>query len=199
MASAPERLRQWWGRLRPKDPYWDDFLHRPPADPRNVITSAILSAPAGSVFPHQTEVHDPAAMSGHIKELAKFFGADATGVSAPKGAGGNGASGEGEAGYPFAISCLVAAVEEVKEPAGIGGQFALQKCSVVHFNIAAYIRELGYRATVKTEDPDRYAAAAGLGTLDRDGRLVTKAHGRRVALSGVVLTDLPLVPDRPSS
>jgi hypothetical protein len=162
-----------------------------------VITPTILSAPTGSVFPSLTEVHDPTAMSGHIKQLAKFFGADLTGVSAVSGPEPATAAvaADGEPPYPFAISCLVAAVEEVREPAGIGGQFALQRSAFVNFNIAAYIRELGYAAAVKTEGTDDYAAAAGMGRLDRDGRLVSKQYGRKVGLAGVVLTDLPLTPD----
>jgi hypothetical protein len=180
MVSATHRLKQWWDRLHGTDPYWDAFLHRPPSDPRNIITPVILAAPAGSVFPQRTEIHNPAAMSGHIKELAAFFGADATGISSA------------------AISCLVSAVEEIDEQCGIGGQFALQKCAVVNFNVAAYIRELGYQATISTENAHRYAAEAGLGKLDADGRLSSRAYGRRIGLAGVILTDLPLSPDSAS-
>jgi hypothetical protein len=185
MAGATGTLKRWWERVRTRDPYWDGFLHRPPADPRNVMTPAILPGPGGNVFLNQTEIHDPAAMSGHVKELAKFLGADATGIAAEPA----------DAGYPFAISCLVAAVEEVREPTGIGGQFALQKCATVNFNLAAYIRELGYEAAVVQEDAHTRAAAAGLGTLDAGGRLVSRAYGRRVAIAGAILTNLPLVPN----
>jgi hypothetical protein len=198
MGTAAGAFKRWWGLVRSRDPYWDAFLHRPPADPRNVITPAILPGPAGNVFPSQTEVHDPGAMSGHIKELAAFLGADATGISAePPGEGERRtAAAEDEPPYPFAISCLVTAVEEVREPTGIGGQFALQKCATANFNLAAYIRELGYRASVVADGAHARAAAAGLGALDRDGRLVSHAYGRRVAVAGAILTDLPLVADK---
>ncbi len=197
MAARTATLRRWWERMRTSDPYWDAFLHRPPADARNVITPAILPGPSGSVFPNRTEIHDPAAMSGHIKELARFLGADATGIAAEAAARGEASPArEDTPAYPYAISCMVAAVEEVREPAGIGGQFALQKCATVNFNLAAYIRELGYNATVVGESAHARAAAAGLGTLDPDGRLVSRAHGRRIALAGAILTDLPLVPDK---
>jgi len=190
--GAVSGLRQWWERLRTNDPYWDAFLHRPPADPQNVITSAMLPGPAGSVFPTQTEVHDTSAMSGHLKEFAKFVGADATGVSAvPEAA----QKAEGSPGYPYAVSCLVQAVEEAKESTGIGGQFAVQKCAVANFNLAAYIRELGYEAVVQEEGAHAYAAAAGLGRLDADGKLNTQQFGRRVGISGVILTNLPLAAD----
>jgi hypothetical protein len=181
-------LRQLWDRLRTKDPYWDAFLHRPPADPRNVITEAIVPGPSGSVFPTQTEVHDTAAMAGHLREFAKFVGADATGVSAVHASGGE------TPAFPFAVSCLVGAVEEPKDTTGIGGQLAVQKCAVVNFNLAAYIRELGYEAEVHEEGAHAYAAAAGLGRLDPDGRLVSQQFGRRLGISGVILTNLPLAP-----
>ena len=190
MAGPAAGLRQWWERVRAKDPYWDAFLHRPPADPQNVITAAMLPGPAGSVFPTQTEVHDTVAMSGHLKEFATFVGASATGVSAV-GPGPNGAAPE----YPFAVSCLVVAVEEVTESTGVGGQFAIQKCAVTNFNLAAYIRELGYEAVVHEDGAHTYAAAAGLGRLDPDGKLNSPRFGRRVGIAGVILTNIPLKPD----
>ena len=186
MPGTTERIRQLWERVRKRDPYWDDFLHRPPADPRNVIAPVILDAPGGSRFPNITEIHDPSAMSGHLKELAKFFGADVTGVSAIRVESRD----SGEESYTFAVSCLVAAVEEPSQGAGVGGQFALQKSATVNFNVAAYIRELGYQATVDTDSSKghAYAAAAGLGKLDADGRLNASKYGRRVAVAGVVFT-----------
>jgi hypothetical protein len=196
MAGAAGGLRAWWERLRTRDPYWDAFLHRPPADPKNVITEAMLPGPTGSVFPTQTEIHDTAAMSGHLKEFAKFVGADATGVSAVKA---DQAADEAGPAYPFAVSCLVEAVEEVKVGTGVGGQFAVQKCAMVNFNLAAYIRELGYDAVVEEDGAHAYAAAAGLGRLDPDGKLVTPKFGRRVGISGVILTDILLAPDPPLS
>jgi len=42
---------------------------------------------------------------------------------------------------------------------------------------------------------EQLAAAAGLGTLDADGRLVTRELGTRVHVANVIVTDLPLAPD----
>jgi hypothetical protein len=195
MPGAAGRLKEWWERVRTKDPYWDDFLHRPPADPRNVITPAILSAPAGSIFLNLTDIHDPAAMSGHIKEAATFFGSDMTGIAAIPPGKSPGA--EGETDYTFAVVCLVGAVEEVRENTGLGGQFAVQKCATANFNVGSYIRELGYPATVTTERAHAYAAAAGLGRLDPDGKLNSSKYGRSVGVAGAVLTTIPLVADKP--
>ena len=63
------------------------------------------------------------------------------------------------------------------------------------FTLGAYIRELGYTADASEADRDRLAAAAGLGTLDSSGRLVTRQFGRNVHVADVLLTDLPLQAD----
>ena len=67
----------------------------------------------------------------------------------------------------------------------------------VTFSLAAYIREMGYRATNQLPgDEQRLAAAAGLGTLDAEGRLVTPRRSPRVHVADeVIYTDLPLAPD----
>ena len=163
-----------------------------------MITPLILSAPAGSVFPQKTEIHDPTAMSGHIKELATFFGADVAGIAAigvdppPSDERAPRLAASGEQAYSAAIICIVSAVDDLGNSNGIGGQFATQKCAVANFNIAAYIRELGYRAITTTENAEQYAAAAGLGEFDSGGRFSAQTYGRRIGLAGAVLTDLPL-------
>ncbi len=67
----------------------------------------------------------------------------------------------------------------------------------VTFTLAAYIREMGYRATNQLPaDQHRLAAAAGLGTLDAEGRLVVRKGSPRVYVADEVIhTDLPLAPD----
>lgn len=200
MARTGSRLQHWWDRVRSKDPYWDDFVNRPPADPRNIITDAIVAAEQGSVYGQQTEIHDPAAMSGHIKELAKYFGADLVGIAGltrdltPSPFPSN--EGEAEEEFRFAIVCVVGGEYDPQQAKGIGGQVALQKSAVVNFNVGAYIRELGFAATVSTACAHELAEAAGLGKLDERGRLVTSKYGNRVGVAGVVLTNLLLVPDR---
>ena len=58
-------------------------------------------------------------------------------------------------------------------------------------------REMGYRATNQLPgDEHQLAAAAGLGTLDAEGRLVTPRRSPRVHVADeVIYTDLPLAPD----
>jgi epoxyqueuosine reductase len=65
--------------------------------------------------------------------------------------------------------------------------------------LAHYIRGLGYQAIACGNDTVcsiPLAIDAGLGELARNGLLITPAFGPRVRLAKV-LTDLPLVPDRP--
>ena len=66
----------------------------------------------------------------------------------------------------------------------------------VTFVLSAWIRELGFRATsARDARAEPLAARAGLGTLDAEGRLVTREFGARAHVANVILTDLPLAPD----
>jgi reductive dehalogenase len=66
--------------------------------------------------------------------------------------------------------------------------------------MAAFIRNLGYKAITSTINRvalhTPMAMLAGLGEVGRHGMLITPQFGPRVRL-GVILTDLPLVPDAP--
>ena len=66
--------------------------------------------------------------------------------------------------------------------------------------LAAFIRNLGYRAIVSTINHvtlhTPLAMLAGLGDIGRNGLLITPKFGPRVRLA-TILTDLPLVPDSP--
>jgi hypothetical protein len=169
-----------------RDPYWDAFINRPPADPNNVIPHAFSQVHDGEANPVRTEVHSPNVMSSHIKELGRFYGADLIGI----------------VGLAPDQGCVIVSVlkadSDTRTAAGVGGQTPALKGLFATFTLAAYIRELGYRATrVFAEDnrAQRLAAAAGLGDLHADGRLVTRRFGRGVYVAEVIFTDLPLEPD----
>ncbi len=70
---------------RIKDPYEAFFLEAPPADPRNLMVNRIQAAPDGSVFAVKAETHTPEVMSGQIKDLGRFFGAEVVHVAATRG------------------------------------------------------------------------------------------------------------------
>ena len=176
------------------DPYWDAFINRPPADVRNTIPEIIGKAPEGNVFPTRAELHTPAVTSGHVKEFGLYLDAQRVGIAdlsrqAPELAHG----------YPFAVVCAVRAAYDPYAAAGVGGQAAVQVGQFVTFIVACWIRELGYRATMKLEVPreqrERLAVAAGLGTLNGHGRLTVPKHGTKIHVADVIFTDLPLVAD----
>jgi epoxyqueuosine reductase QueG len=72
----------------------------------------------------------------------------------------------------------------------------VQKGLFISFVLSAWIRELGFRATAAPHsDAEKLAAAAGLGRLNEEGRLVTGKYGTGVHVANVIRTDLPLAAD----
>jgi hypothetical protein len=191
----------WGGEDSHKDdPYWDFFINTPPADLANTVTEMIRSAPEGNVFPTKAELHTPDITSSHVKELATYLGTDLVGIARltppyPLPRGGED-KGEGDNVYPFAVICAVQADYDPRKAQGIGGQVPVQKGLFITFVLSAWIRELGFRATaVLDPNAEQLAAAAGLGKLNEDGRLITPQYGTRVHVANVIRTDLPLAPD----
>ena len=185
----------WVGKDSHKDdPYWDFFINTPPADLANTVTEMIRSAPDGNVFPTRAELHTPEITSSHVKELARYLGTDLIGIAQLDPT----ASGKADAKeiYPFAVICAVQADYDPRQAPGIGGQVPVQKGLFITFVLSAWIRELGFRATAALDpDAERLAVAAGLGTLNSEGKLVTPQFGTRVHVANVIRTDLPLAPD----
>lgn len=203
---------------RINDPYWDFFINTPPADLANTVIQMIREAPEGNVFPTKADIHTPEITSNHVKEMARYFGADLVGIarlgshqspssfsspsqsgrgveiSSPSPAGRE--KGDGVSEYPFAVICVVRADYDPRQAPGIGGQVPVQNGLFITFVLSAWVRELGFRATAKQLlNGDALAAAAGLGKLNQNGRLVTPEFGARVHVTDVILTDLPLAPD----
>jgi len=187
------------------DPYWDFFINTPPADLANSVPEIIRRAPEGNVFPTKADLHSPEITSSHVKEMARYLGADLVGIARldSKSAAsfsslpveGEG-KGDGDKPYPFGVICAVRADYDSREAPGIGGQVPVQNGLFVTFVLSAWIRERGFRATaVPDPDAERLAAAAGLGKLNPEGRLVTPKYGTRVHVTDVIRTDLPLAAD----
>jgi hypothetical protein len=173
------------------DPYWDFFINSPPADLVNLVTEMIRNAPEGNVFPTKAELHTPEITSSHLKGMAQYFGAEMTGIVKL-----NANDAGKDPSYPFAVICAVRAEYDPRQSPGIGGQVPVQNGLFITFVLSAWIRELGFRATVAPDpDAEKLAAAAGLGRLDANGRLVTEKFGSKVHLANVIRTDLPLAPD----
>jgi hypothetical protein len=195
---------------RKNDPYWDFFINTPPADLANTVTELIRNAPPGNVFPTKADIHTAEITSSHVKEMARYFGADLIGIvglpspSSQAGEGNTAANqlasasshANGNEQFPFAVVCVVRAEYDPGTAPGIGGQVPVQNGLFITFVLSAWIRELGFRATA-LQDPEaeKLAAAAGLGTINADGRLVTRQYGTRVHVANIIRTDLPLAPD----
>jgi len=170
-------------RLPKDDPYWEAFINRAPADSNNLIPHGFKQVRPGGVNPIKTEVHSPNVMSSHVKDLARFYGADLVGIVRL------------QSQDRFGIVCVLKTDYDVREAVGIGGQTPALKGLFASFTLGAYIRELGYQADASDSECERLAEAAGLGELDADGRLVTRQFGRNVYVADVLITDLPLEPD----
>jgi hypothetical protein len=191
-----ERLLPW----RKRDPWWDDFINKEPNDPKNLVGLTVAAAPGGPVYGNKPEVHDTAAMTGQIKGFAEFLGSCLVAITNTDPAYLEDAPEDGSEGdtelYPYAIICAVKYEHDPNKARGIGGQLAQQKLAVINFQMRSYIRQLGYKASLRHPKSAEMAVAAGLGTIDKQGRFSAKRYGHRVWLGDVILTELPLVVDR---
>jgi hypothetical protein len=198
------------------DPYWDFFINTAPADLTNTVTELMRKAPAGNIFPTKAELHTPEITASHVKGMAQYFGAELIGIAKlddfsprplqPKADPPLAAAVEGkdegerkssEANdLPFAVVCAVHADYDPRTSPGIGGQMPVQNGLFITFVLSSWIRELGFRAmVVRDADTDALAAKAGLGTLDGQGRLVSRELGTGVFVADAIYTDLPLAAD----
>jgi hypothetical protein len=191
----------WPGKdSRPEDPYWNFFINTAPADLTNTVTELIRNAPEGNVFPTKAELHTPEITSSHVKEMARYFGADLVGIAKLPALDAPAILIEGDdkqnEDYPFAVLCAVRADYDPRKSPGIGGQVPVENGLFITFVLSAWIRELGFRATDKRDaDAEALAAAAGLGKLNAHGRLVTKQFATNVHVANVIRTDLPMAVD----
>jgi len=180
----------WPKKAHADDPYWDHFINTPPADLANSVVEMIRNAPDGNIFPVKADLHSPEITSGHVKELARYCGADLVAIARIDEQADDGQP------WPFAVVVAVRAEYDPRTSPGIGGQVPVQNGLYVTFVLSAWIRELGYRAHAELDPAaERLAAQAGLGRLDAQGRLVTPQYGTKVHVANIIRTDLPLAAD----
>jgi hypothetical protein len=182
----------WSGKDSHKDdPFWDFFIDTAPADLTNTVTELMRNAPAGNIFPTKAELHTPEITASHVKGMAQYFGAELIGVAKlDLNAAAN------PENLPFAVICAVHADYDTRTSPGIGGQMPVQNGLFITFVLSSWIRELGFRATViRDADTDALAAQAGLGTLNGQGKLITREFGAGVYVADAIYTDLPLAAD----
>jgi ferredoxin len=214
-----EKLRSWRKTRMDVDPFRRVFGGGgSDENSYNSLYDIYKSLPEGKVNPNKIPVTDPARMARNIKEIARFFGADAVGITDldqayvySHRARGNPASGE-KNGDPIDLPhryaiCLGFESDYEKfltnnsrisdAEYGLGNIHSLQPT----FLLAAYIREMGYPARTHgygrfEVNPIPLAVNAGLGELGRHGMLIHEDFGSRLHLA-VVTTDLPLAVDKP--
>jgi epoxyqueuosine reductase len=157
---------------------------------------------------------DPAGVTRNLKKAATFFGAALVGVcqldrrwvyssvyplseqkSLP-----NALSDEYKYAIALAFEMDYNAIRcSPTSPASAATGLGYSKMAFIAGLLAQYIRGLGYKAIACGNDTAcsiPIAIDAGLGELARNGLLITPTYGPRVRLAKV-LTDLPLIPDKP--
>ena len=142
---GPLRL-PWPGSGADDDPYWDAFINRPPADIRNSLSETIRNAPEGNVFPAKAELHTPEVTAAHVKELTLYLRAQLVGIADLSRQPPDLAH-----GYPYAVITAVRSENDPYASPGMGGQAPVQAGQFATFIVASWIRELGFKASIKIE------------------------------------------------
>jgi epoxyqueuosine reductase len=160
------------------------------------------------------ETDNPVEITDSIKKVALFFGASLVGVckldrrwvysSAYPLRDQQAMANEVPERYQYAMAIAIemdykAISCSPTGPSSAATGLGYSKMAFTAGLLAHYIRGLGYAAIACGNDTAcsiPIAIDAGLGELARNGLLITPAFGPRVRLAKV-LTDLPLVPDRP--
>jgi reductive dehalogenase len=160
--------------------------------------------------------NDPATNTGWVKKAASFFGASLVGICkldrrwlyspayliTPEGGkvDGNIVSDKFKYAVAIAVEMDYDAIGcSPSGPASTATGLGYSKMAFAAGLLAQYIRGLGYQAIPCGNDTAcsiPIAIDAGLGEMARNGLLITPEYGPRVRLAKV-LTDLPLIPDRP--
>lgn len=157
-------------------------------------------------------VDDPVAMSARVKEVAKIYGADLVGITkldqrwvySDWFERATQKSGKLVINKKYAVVMAIEMKGElITHSPGLESSaevaLAYSRMAELASSLAAYIRGLGYPAIPCGNDTTQsipLAIDAGLGELGRNGLMLTPEFGSRVRLCKV-LTDIPLVPDKP--
>jgi len=166
------------------------------------------------VAPVRAELGTPAAEAAEIKRLARLFGADLVGITGlderwhytdrPDTRDMSPAPNDLPEGLSHVIVMghamdfdLVETYPSALAGAATGREYSHEAAIVLQ--LAAYIRNLGYRAIASMNDTALvipYAIKAGLGEYGRNQMVLTPEFGPRVRFSKI-FTDLPLAVDAP--
>jgi len=189
------------------------------ADRRNFIATVINQATTGKVNAKQVPVTDGAAMTRHIKAVARYMGADVVAIARAHPAfmySGSRYVQDGMAAdayeestpeglvrkFPYIIVATTAwdydKLQAHRHYIGDAAYHVSQiKGHMILKALEGYIKELGYAALRGVVTPQAAAVASGVGELGRNGLIINKTYGARIHMPDPILTDLPLVPDEP--
>jgi len=212
-------LFNWMHSTISPDPLARVAFERHAADKNNVIRTTLMKAPKGQISPERVPVDDPAAMTRHIKRVARHLGADVIRIARSHPSfmyGGNPTDGLTTMGgdrpdgtpedlvrrFPFVIVASKAwdykLMQAHRHHIGDAAyDFTLERGNLLHSSIAGYVQDLGYHVLRGAMNPQAAALAAGAGELGRNGLIISEKFGPRIHLTDVIMTDLPLLPDKP--
>ena len=214
-------LFNWYFNRTSLDPIGRTATANSSADSRNTIEHVIAHAPRGKVNPDKVDVTDPKALTAHIKRVAKYLGASDVGVVKvhpsflysegrypDDGTGTNVNTQEAATAaqtaerFPYAIALVYAWDYEMSKAhrhriGDAAYHYGAEQLRSTYAALASYIRELGFSVATRVATPMPTALAAGLGEMGRHGMLITERFGARVHLGDPILTNMPLVSDKP--
>jgi len=212
-------LFNWYHNSVSKDPLTRVSAPNHFADRRNFIATVINQATTGKVNAKQVPVTDAAAMTRHIKAVARYMGADVVAIARAHPTFMYSGSryvqdGTAEDAYeestpeglvrkfPYIIVATTAwdydKLQAHRHYIGDAAYHVSQiKGHMILKALEGYIKELGYAALRGVVTPQAAAVASGVGELGRNGLIINKTYGARIHMPDPILTDLPLVPDEP--
>jgi reductive dehalogenase len=212
-------LFNWYHNTVSKDPLTRVSAPNHFADRRHFISTVINQANKGKVNPRKIPVTDAAAMTRHIKAVARYMGADVIAVAKAHPSflyAGNRYVQDGTAEdayqkltpaelvkkFPYVIVATTAwdynKLQAHRHFIGDAAYHVSQiKANLILKALEGYVKELGYTALRGVVIPQAAGVASGVGELGRNGLVINKTFGARIHMPDPILTDLPLLADEP--
>ncbi|MGH7846051.1 MAG: 4Fe-4S dicluster domain-containing protein [Candidatus Binatia bacterium] len=212
-------LFNWYRNTISKDPLTRVSAPNHYADRRNFLASVVNQPMKGKVNSKQVPVTDAAAMTRHIKAVARYMGADVVAVARAHPSfmyAGSRYVQDGTAQdeyqkstpeelvrkFPYLIVTTTAwdynKLQAHRHHIGDAAYHVSQMKGVMILKaLEGYIKELGYTALRGVTNPQAAGLASGVGELGRNGLIINGKFGARIHMPDPILTDLPLVADGP--
>jgi len=212
-------LFNWYHNTVSKDPLTRVSAPNHFADRRHFISTIINQANKGKVNARKVPVSDPAAMTRHIKAVARTMGADVIAIAQAHPSllyAGSRYVQDGTAEdvyqqltppelvkkFPYVIVATTAwdynKLQAHRHFIGDAAYHVSQiKANLILKALEGYVKELGYTALRGVVIPQAAGVASGVGELGRNGLVINKTFGARIHMPDPILTDLPLVADQP--